>query len=205
MKCLYAIAAAALLTATAGYAQTYEPAVPRGFSDSGAPQSRELMQPAPAPAPVTTTTTTVQTVDPAVPQLVMDRRRGKSDADARNCLQLSSNRQIHRCAERYLPPEARAARVTRTRAARPAEVTSAVRAKPSDIAKPDLSKAASPAKPTETAKVAPPAAPPTAAEKPSATPKPAAPEKTAEKSGEKGKWTDGAKVLIKKQGERLPE
>ena len=204
MKRIQSIAAIALFAAAAAHAQTtYEPAIPRGLSDSAAPQSRELAQPARAPgAPV------AQTVDPAVPRLLMDRRRGGSDADARNCLQLASNRQIHRCAERYRPHATRA-RVTRTRAAKPAEAKAseakAASVKSVDPAKPDLSKAAAPAKAIETAKVVPPVAPPPVVEKPAATPKAAPPEKTAEKSGEKGKWTDGAKALLHKQGDRLPQ
>ena len=199
MKRIQSIAAIALFAAAAAHAQTtYEPAVPRGLSDSAGPQSRELAQPAAAPgAPLG------QTVEPVVPQLVMDTRRGRSDADARNCLQLASNRQIHRCAERYRPNAARA-RVTRTKAAKPAE-TKAASVKPADVAKPDLSKAAAPAKPVETAKVVPPVAPPPVIEKPGATAKAAPPEKSGEKSGEKGKWTDGAKALLHKQGDRLPQ
>ena len=188
--------AAALFAATAAYAQTYEPAVPRGLTDGGAPQSRELAQPAPAPA-----APGVQTVDPVIPKLVMDSRRGTSDADARNCLHLASNRQIHRCAERYRPRASRPG-VTRTRAAKPAEAAAASRARAAEIAKPDLSKAAPAAKPVETARAVPPVAPPPVVEKPG--PKAALPEKTADKSAEKGKWTDGAKALLHKQGDRLP-
>jgi hypothetical protein len=40
-------------------------------------------------------------LDAGVPQLVMDRARGHNDADARQCLQLTTNDKIHRCAEKY--------------------------------------------------------------------------------------------------------
>jgi hypothetical protein len=209
MKRIQSIAAVALLAAVSAYAQTYNPAVPRGLPDSASPQSRELAQPGPGPAGPA-----VQTVDPAVPRLVMDRRRGHNDADARRCLQLGSNRQIHQCAHRYLPREARA-RITQAKAAKSARSAKApataaspiVRSKTTaDLGKADLSKAGSPAKPVETAKVVPPAAPsPSGADKPSATPRPAAPSATVEKSGDKPKWTDGAKALIQKQGDRLPQ
>ena len=196
------IAAIALLAGCQAYAQTqYEPAIPRGIPDMSGPQSRELAQPAPAP----------QSVDPAIPRLVTSNDRHRRDADARNCLQLTSNRQIHRCAERYRPRVARSsvARTKAARTARPAGAAAPVaRAKPpSDLGKADLSKAASPANPVATAKVVPsPASAPGAGDKPSATPKAAAPEKTAEKTAERPpKWTDGAKAIIKKQGDRLPE
>jgi hypothetical protein len=39
--------------------------------------------------------------DTAAPQLVMDRARGHNDADARECLQFTTNGKIHRCAEKY--------------------------------------------------------------------------------------------------------
>jgi hypothetical protein len=62
--------------ATWAQAQTYEPAVPAGIPDVRAPVG-----------------------EPLPPQLVMTHAAG--DIDARPCLQLSANAQIHRCAERY--------------------------------------------------------------------------------------------------------
>ena len=201
MKRITSMAAIALLSAASAYAQTqFEPAIPRGIPDTAVQPSRELAQPAPAaPAP--------QVVEPVVPRLVMNRARGRTDADARQCLQLATNRQIHRCAERYLPRAARKG-VRRTKAARSAQaIAPSARAKAADLGKPDMSKAADPAKPVDLkagAASTPPATKSVIAEKPSATPKPAAPEKGAEKTAERPpKWTDGAKALVKKQGDRL--
>lgn len=71
-----------LLAATAGAAhaqrQTVEPAIPQGI-----PESR------------------IEGPSPSAPELVMNRPRGNRDSDARACLQLASNTQIHRCAEPY--------------------------------------------------------------------------------------------------------
>lgn len=58
-------------------AQTFEPAVPTGIPDVRAEPAGEA----------------------APPRLVMNRAGG--DTDARPCLQLPANAQIHRCAERY--------------------------------------------------------------------------------------------------------
>ena len=198
MKRIGSVAALALLAAASAYAQTqYEPAIPRGVQDSAVQPSRELVQPAPA----------AQVVEPTVPRLVMNRARGGSDADARQCLQLASNRQIHRCAERYRS-QARRASVTRTRAAKPAEaITPAARARAADLGKPDMSKAADAAKPIDTAKAqTPPATRSVIAEKPTAAPNPAAPEKATEKTIDRPpKWTDSAKDVMKSRGERLPQ
>ena len=204
MRCIW-IAAYALLATAPVCAQTqYEPAMPRGITDSAVPQSRELSAPpsaaGAAPAP--------QVVEPRVPRLVTTNDRHVKDADARRCLQFTSNRDIHRCANRYLPREARA-KLTRTKAAAKTTAEPAAAAAPrskaaADIGKADLSKAAPAAKPVETAKIVP--SPSPAAEKPSATPKAAPPQQAAAPSGEKPpKWTDGAKAVVKKQGERLPD
>ena len=202
MKRPGSIAAFAFLAATTAYAQTqYEPAVPRGIPDSSAVQpSRELAQPAPAAA---------QVVEPVVPKLVMDRPRVGTDADARQCLQLASNQQIHRCAQRYLPAGARRGRVTRTKAAKPeAAIAAPSRSRAADLSKPDLSKAAEPAKAVDMTKAAPAPAPtPSAAiQKPAAGPQPAAPAPVAEKSADRPpKWTDSAKDVMKSRGDRLPQ
>jgi hypothetical protein len=175
------IAALALFAAAPVCAQTtIDAAVPRGIPDSSMPQSRELSAPAAAPA--------AQVVQPKVPRLVTTNDRHLKDADARRCLQFTTNREIHRCATRYLPREARA-KLTRTRAAKAEEAAAKSAASPkapADIGKADLSKAAPASKPVETAKVVPSPAPaPAAAEKPSATPKAAPPQQAAAKSGEK--------------------
>jgi hypothetical protein len=200
MKRFALIAAIGVLAAASAYAQMQiEPAVPRGLQDSNVQPARELP---PAAA---------QVIDPAIPQLAMDRARGHSDADARRCLQFTSNVQIHRCAERYRS-HARRASVTKTKAGKPAEAISpASRGKAADLGKPDMSKAANPAKPVEMTKAAPAAAPApaaksAAAEKPSTAPKAAAPEKPAEQTAQRPpKWTDNAKDTMKARGAHLPD
>jgi hypothetical protein len=196
------IAAAALLAATSAHAQTtYEPAIPRGITDSPGPQSRELAQPASMIA-------SPQIVEPVVPKLETSNYRHQSDSDARRCLQLASNRQIMSCAERYRSHAARAS-LRRTKAAKPAEASSAR----ADVGKADLSKAAGPAKAVDTSRItAPtpsPTPPPTSAavvQKPSATPAPAPAAKPVARSDAKPpKWTDTAKGIVKSQGDHLPD
>jgi hypothetical protein len=199
MKRIASIAAIGVFAAASAYAQMQiEPAVPKGLQDSTVQPARELPP------------TGAQVVDPVVPQLVMDRVRGHSDADARRCLHFTSNVQIHRCAERYRS-HARRASVTRTKAAgKPADAISpAARGKAADVGKPDMSKAANPAKPVDMTKAAPapaPAAKSAAAEKPSTAPKSAAPEKPAEQTAQRPpKWTDNAKDTMKSRGAHLPD
>ena len=81
-----------------GQGQTFEPAIPKGLPESRVEPSGELPESAPVP-----------------PRLEMNAMRAQSDADARQCLEMASNVQIHRCAERY---RSRAARATATRIAR---------------------------------------------------------------------------------------
>jgi hypothetical protein len=192
MKRIGLIAAIGVFAAASAYAQMQiEPAVPKGLQDSSVQPAREL----PAAG--------AQVVEPAVPQLVMDRARGHSDADARRCLQFTSNVQIHRCAERYRS-HARRASVTRTKASKPADAISpASRSKAADLAKPDMSKAADPAKPVDMSKAAPAqAAKSAAAGKPST----AAPVKPAEQTAQRPpKWTDNAKDTMKARGAHLPD
>jgi hypothetical protein len=212
MKRIQSIAAVALLAAAPAYAQTYE-ATPRGLPDSFMPHARELTQPAPfvtgPAAPPTTVTITKPPVDrPPPPQLVMNVKRHQKDADARRCLQASSNKQIHRCAERYRP---HGASVTRTKAAKTTPAAAAPKSKvAADIGKADLSKAGAPAKPADTtARPAPATAPPpttaSVIQKPTATPVPAAPQKAETKSDRPPKWTDTAKGVMKSQGNHLPD
>jgi hypothetical protein len=66
-----------IATATYAQAQTFEPAVPSGISEVRVEPTGELLP----------------------PELVMNRNG--TDADARSCLGLSTNAQIHDCAERY--------------------------------------------------------------------------------------------------------
>src|SRR5215210_1122399 len=134
MKRIGLIAVFAALAAASAYAQqVFEPAVPRGLQENRVEPAGELAQPAQAPV------------------LVMNVRHQK-DADARRCLQLASNRQIHRCAQPYLPAAARA-RIVKTTAKTDSAPASS-RARASDLAKPDMSKAAEPAKQVDTAKPA---------------------------------------------------
>jgi hypothetical protein len=65
--------------------------------------SQDKIEPAPA-------------VEPTVPQLVMDRARGHNDADARQCLQLTTNTHIHRCAEKYRSHSGQVMKASQTKA-----------------------------------------------------------------------------------------
>jgi hypothetical protein len=206
MNPLHVIAAAALCAAFSAHAQnTYKPAVPRGIADAPAPQSRAITQPAgSAAAPA------ARTVEPTVPKLATGNWRHQHDRDARRCLQFTSNRQIHRCAERYRP-HTRATRVKRTKAAK-AKPSAALRqpATASASGKADLSKAPAASKAVESAKASSSTAPPPSTasviQKPSTTPPPAPPAKAAAGSEAKPpKWTDKAKGIVKSQGDHLPD
>jgi hypothetical protein len=78
------LAVLALLFTASSYAQQIEAVDPD--TTSATPQDK--VEPASA-------------LEPTVPQLVMDRARSHNDADARQCLQLTTNTHIHRCAEKY--------------------------------------------------------------------------------------------------------
>lgn len=179
---LIAVIAALAAASALAQPQTFEPAVPKGLPESRVEPSGELRPPAP-------------------PQLVMNRARGNSDADARQCLQLTSNKQIHRCAERYRSHASRAG-VTKAKIAKSADpIRAADRARSVDLAKPDMSKAADPAKTV--------AGRPVDMAKPATTP--AAKSADAGKSAPAAsppappKWTDTAKGIVKSQGDRLNE
>ena len=160
------IAVLGALSASAAYAQQIQwvdPAVPKGMLESKGGPSGTL-------------------ADPAVPQLVQDPTRGHNDADARQCLQLTTNDQIHRCAEKYRSPASRAKLVKTAQPAgkskagetvQPAETPKAAEsAKTTPKAKAaDTPKPAAPAKSTEPVKAASPAKSP-------ASPKPADAAKT---------------------------
>jgi hypothetical protein len=139
---------AAFAAAAAHAQQTFEPAVPRGLSDTTVQPSGEL-------GPSQQTQTFTRSED-SVPQLVMLSPRHAHDADARQCLRLANNRQIHRCAERYRPHIAQA-ELTKTKAPATAAGGGVERGY-----KADLSKAAEPAKPIEGKLVTPAAAAPPA-------------------------------------------
>jgi hypothetical protein len=188
----------AAFAALAHSQQTFEPAVPRGLSDTTVRPSGELGQ---SQTQTQTQTQTFTQTQPAAPQLVMMSPRHAKDSDARQCLRFGNNRQIHRCAERYRPHAARAT-LTKTNAS-----AAAPGGKERGF-KPDLSKAAEPAKAVDTAKAAPPAAAPAAKAAPastaSASAKPAEAPKAAS-SDKGGKWTDFAKGVVKSQGDHLQE
>lgn len=102
------VAALTLLTATAAYAQgqVFEPVVPRAPSEqrvapSGVPQEE------------------------VPPQPVLNMRLHDTDADARHCLDVATNMEVHRCAEKYRSRALRTASSAKT--PRPARV-----AKPAD-------------------------------------------------------------------------
>ena len=95
MKLLWMAALAALAPALASAATIIEPTVPPGISDSppgAAPPAASTAAPEPPPPP-------------RPPQNEM---RAQHDADARQCLTLPTNRQVHACAERYRAHAARA-------------------------------------------------------------------------------------------------
>jgi len=76
--------ALAVFCAASAYAQgrQFEPAVPKALPESRVAPAGELGATSP-------------------PALVMDASRGRSDADARHCLELTTDREVHRCAEKY--------------------------------------------------------------------------------------------------------
>jgi hypothetical protein len=109
------LAACAALTLASAHAQqkAYEPAAPRSFSESRVEPAGTLAPPVATPQlpPVTV-------VEPPIPQLAMNVRRHQRDADARHCLRFTSNREIHRCAERYRSHASRT-RVTKAAVKKP--------------------------------------------------------------------------------------
>jgi hypothetical protein len=78
------LAVLAMLFTASIYAQQIDAVDPEAASAT----AQDKVEPTPAP-------------DAAVPQLVMDRARGHNDADARECLQFTTNGKIHHCAEKY--------------------------------------------------------------------------------------------------------
>ena|SRR5215210_4297897 len=71
------------------------------FTASAYAQQMQAVDPETANAPSQEKVEPASAVEPSAPQLVMDRARGHNDADARQCLQLTTNTHIHRCAEKY--------------------------------------------------------------------------------------------------------
>lgn len=149
MKRITWMVAFAAATAASAYAQqTYEPQVPRGLSESRVEPSGTRAPPVQPQVP------SAVVVDPAVPQLAMNVRRHQRDADARRCLQLATNVQIHRCAERYRP---HASRAQVSKAALKKTTVPTTASAPVQEKVVVQSKTAEPPKPVETAKVVAPA------------------------------------------------
>lgn len=144
------LAALTVVISASVYAQgqVFEPAVPRALPEQRVDPAGQLQETMP-------------------PELVQNVRRHAMDADARHCLQLAANQEVHRCAEKYRPRVASAAKAPKPASAMtpadmlrsPAESaipTGAPRA--SDVAKAasplDATKSVSLTKPTEAGKPA---------------------------------------------------
>jgi hypothetical protein len=166
------LAALCLAPVLAHSAQIVEPAVPKGLQPEGTVEPSGELQ------------------APVAPRLEMNERRSQHDADARHCLELPTNAQVHRCAERYRTHIARvrAAQAKVASAALKGTETkgSAAAAKSAEIEKPaDSGKGTFTIKPMDTTKSAA-AAPPPDSARSTSTPKtsdvikPAAPAKAPE-------------------------
>ena len=117
---------AVLTTAAASAQQRYDPAIPRGVPEQRLEPAGDLTQPAPSPIP---------------PRLVQNAQRTQSDSDARHCLTLPTNKEVHRCSLRYRSHAARRAAVVKASAKPSASKAAATAAgiapaKPADIVKP---------------------------------------------------------------------
>jgi hypothetical protein len=126
---LLALAALAALSAGAASAQQrYDPAIPRGVPDQRLEPAGELGQPVGQPASA-----------PIPPRLVQNNRRAQRDADARHCLTLATNREVHRCSLRYRPRGAPGAVVkarAKPSASKPAAAAGIEPDMPANIVKP---------------------------------------------------------------------
>ena len=196
------IAALAVFAAASAHAQVQriDPAVPSALPDSRVEPARELGSTAPRELG-TIAPREVGSIAP--PELVMDRRRGGSDADARHCLELPTNRQVHRCAERYRSRAARARTMAKAPKAAPAPAKTAELVKPPiDAPKPggaprpsDVAKAADLVKPMDVTK---PSGTPKAVE---TAPKAAAPGTATPAPAAKASPTDAGKAPPAKAAE----
>lgn len=145
------VAAIAVLSAASANAQMQrvDPAMPSPLPESKVEPSGQLAETVP-------------------PRLIQNEQRSQSDADARHCLDLATNAQVHRCAHPYLSRTARAKVAKAARPAKPAAAAKAVEsAKPAGLPKTpgstvkpaDAAKAADLVKPIDVTK--PPRAPKT--------------------------------------------
>ena len=192
--------ALAVVCAEAAYAQrVVEPAVPRALQQGESVPGRQLDAPPPAGGMAAPAGGGIA----AAPiQLEQNVRRHARDADARHCLQRASNKDVHRCAQPYLPRGARVTRAAATKedtpkrsakgsakvpAEKPAPIVAAEPPKPETL-KPgaakaeDKAKAADLVKPMDVTKTSPPAAPKPEVKPEAKAPAPAAgaPAKAAE-------------------------
>ena len=158
-RLLTAAALAALAAASVHAATTAEPTIPKAIPDSRPVEpAGTLAPPAAPPGSLASPDTTG-----APPKLVQNIKRHQRDADARHCLQqATSNKGIHRCAERYRPRGARTASVKKASVKPPAENAAAKPAveisRSADVVKPgaprpgDAAKAADLVKPMDVTK-----------------------------------------------------
>ena len=192
-----AAALAMICVASAQAQRTVEPAIPRGLDQQPLDPPRPLSQPPSPPLdpqprslPGPDTFVTPGSAPARTPvQLNMNAQRAQRDADARHCLAASTNKDVHRCAERYrsrasraatvrasAKPKAAVARSDKARAEKPLPVVV-------DAAKPEVLKPGAP-RPEDKAKAADLVKPmdvtrPSAASKaPDATAKPAGDQKS---------------------------
>ena len=143
-----ALAVVACVPLLARAATTADPVVPKGLSDAPMAEPTPLAETPPPPRPM------------------KNEMAASHDADARQCLNFPSNRQIMACAERYRSHHARA---------KVAKVTPSDKPKEEVVKAADTSKSVAAAKAPDTSKGAPSAAPAATAAKP-----PAAPTKTSD-------------------------
>src|SRR6266508_832090 len=106
-----ALALIAWVPAPALAAQMVDPVVPKALSDAPMDTPAALPEEPPPPRPV------------------RNELAAQKDADARQCLDLPTNRQVHACAERYRVHLARA------RAAKAAKTSAAVGSAKAEVAK----------------------------------------------------------------------
>src|SRR4051812_32262974 len=88
---IVALALVACVPLLARAATTAEPVVPKGLADAPMTAPTELSSDTPPP-----------------PRPMKNEMAAQRDADARQCLNLPTNTQVHRCAERYRSHAARA-------------------------------------------------------------------------------------------------
>ena len=157
-RLLTAAALAALAAASVHAAQIVEPTIPKAIPDSRSVEPAGTLAPPAAPPGSLASPNTAG----APPKLVQNIKRHQRDADARHCLkQASTNKGVHRCAERYRPRGARTASVKKASVKPPADKAAAqpgVEISRSDVVKPgaprpgDAAKAADLVKPMDVTK-----------------------------------------------------